>query len=230
MDDKTAAEPFAHRAATGAGADAPRGRRRRALAAGSLLLVVAASLSACSSGGKTAVAGSSPSAPTGSVSAPSAPADSGTPSAGGASSAPTAAPSSGSVQGTTPTRTAPTRPGAPASTPPGGTTGSAPGQPSHLKPTGYLTREDQLTVFFVGGICDKYGLRTDESKAGQVGVQVVITQKAPVGQACPALAKNQGVSADLASPLGNRTVVDLDSGANVPLESVPNGGPVSAAN
>ncbi|MDH6110076.1 hypothetical protein P3T36_005802 [Kitasatospora sp. MAP12-15] len=230
MDDKTAAEPFTPRATTGAVAAAPRGRRRRAVAAGGLLLAVAATLSACGGSSGKPVAGGSPSPVASSPAAPSAPAGSGLPSASApiapAPGTPTTAPG-----GTAPgTGTAPTRPAAPVNTPPAPGSGSAPGLPSHLQPTGYLSSGNQLTVFFFGGVCDKYGLRTDESKAGKVGVQIVITQKAPVGQACPALVKSQAVVATLAAPLQGRAVVDLDTGANVPLESLPNGGPVSASN
>lgn len=98
-----------------------------------------------------------------------------------------------------------------------------------LKPASYLTKGNQLTIFFFGGVCDKYGLKADESKAGQVSVQVVITQKPPAGQLCPDLVKQQSVTADLAQPLQGRTVLS-STGADVPLESVPNGGPVSAGN
>ncbi|WP_035805616.1 hypothetical protein [Kitasatospora mediocidica] len=228
MDDKTAAEPLAHPAVTGAAAGGPRGRRRRALAAGALLLAVAAAVTGCNAKTSTSAAGSpTPSAPA----APSTPAGSPTTAPSTAAGAPTTAPpaAGGGGTGTSSTPAAPTRPAKPSSPPPAGT-GTAPDLPSHLKPNNYLTTGNQLTVFFFGGVCDKYGLKTDESKAGQVGVSVVITEKAPAGQVCPALVKQQGVEATLSHPLQGRAVVDLDTGANVPLESVPNGGPVSAAN
>ncbi|MDH6134800.1 hypothetical protein P3T37_004209 [Kitasatospora sp. MAA4] len=227
MDDKTAAEPLAHPAVSGAAAAGPRGRRRRALAAGALLLAVAATVSGCNSGKTTAAAGSSSPAASASA-APSAGSAAPSPSTpAGTATAPGSAPG-GSTAPTGPAPTRPAKPITPTVPPVGG--GSAPDLPSHLKPNNYLSSGTQLTVFFFGGVCDKYGLKADESKAGQVGVSIVITEKAPAGQACPALVKQQGVQATLAHPLDGRAVVDLDTGANVPLESVPNGGPVSAGN
>lgn len=59
---------------------------------------------------------------------------------------------------------------------------------------------------------------------------MIITQHAPVGRMCPALAKREAVAADLSHPLQGRAVADLDTGADIPLATVPNGGPVSAGN
>jgi hypothetical protein len=106
--------------------------------------------------------------------------------------------------------------------------GIASGEPAPVKrpATGYQLQGDRhLSVFFFAGVCDKYGLKTNESKAGQVDVQVVITQAAPKGQMCPALVKKQAVSADLQQPLAGRKVLDLGSGQVLPLDSDPNGGP-----
>ncbi|MGF1431353.1 hypothetical protein ACQRUO_33255, partial [Kitasatospora sp. LaBMicrA B282] len=101
---------------------------------------------------------------------------------------------------------------------------------TEIKPTSYLTSGNQLTVFFYGVTCDKFGLTADEGRSGTVRVQVVITQHLPVGRMCPALVKQQSVVATLGQPLNGRAVLDATTGANVPLESVPNGGPVSAGN
>ncbi|MFD0330894.1 hypothetical protein ACFQZC_28665 [Streptacidiphilus monticola] len=48
-------------------------------------------------------------------------------------------------------------------------------------------------------------------------VTIVVTQSASPGQICPALAKFQSVSTDLASPLDQRRVVDTSDGHTVPL-------------
>ncbi|MDH6115852.1 hypothetical protein [Kitasatospora sp. GAS204B] len=235
MDENTTAEQLRR-------PSAPLNRRRRSLAAAALLLSVAATVSACggsSSPKSAAAAASASSSPSGSV-APSAGASS--------SSAPTASPSS-PAGGAAGTPTAPGSGSTPAPTGGGAAPGSAtPGSPvkpgapgtpapqppvnpqSQLKPTGYLAKDNQLTVFFFGVVCDKYGLQVDEGRAGTVRAQVVITQHLPVGQMCPALVKQQSVVANLAQPLQGREVVDALTGANIPLESAPNGGPVSAGN
>ncbi|GAA2157882.1 hypothetical protein GCM10009760_60400 [Kitasatospora kazusensis] len=82
-----------------------------------------------------------------------------------------------------------------------------------------------LTVYFYGGTCDTYGLKTDESKAGEVDVRVVIAQPAPRGRECPALVKKNAVSAQLGHPLAGRKVVDLATGQEVPNDPGPVGGP-----
>ncbi|MCX4749535.1 hypothetical protein OG455_29175 [Kitasatospora sp. NBC_01287] len=248
MDENTTAEQLRR-------PSAPLGRRRRSLAAAVLLLSVAATVSACGSSAKSTAAGAtasssssptaaapsspatpsavaSPSSPTGGATGSStAPGTAGTPTAPG--TAPTGSPAApGTPPPATSTPSAPLKPGAPTPVQPGGGSGSQ--QPSNpqepVKPSSYLTKDNQLTVFFFGGVCDKYGLQTDESKSGQVRVQVVITQHAPTGQLCPALIKQQSVVGSLAHPLQGRAVVDANTGADIPLESAPNGGPVSAGN
>ncbi|GAA1969120.1 hypothetical protein [Kitasatospora viridis] len=227
--------------------------RRRALAAAALLLSVTAAVSACgsSSGAKHDTAGASSSAsssasPSGSAStgatsgAPSAPGST-DPSAPGGSASAGAGSGSGSG-GTGAGGSAPTpapqgnnTPGAPAQPTPGnGGVTPEPVDPIHptaaFKPLSYLAKGNQLTVFFDGGICDKYGLKISEDKPGVVGVDVIITQRQPTGQMCPALARQQSVVGTMAQPLNGRSVVSLRDGSAVPLESAPNGGPVSAGN
>ncbi|WP_035850110.1 hypothetical protein [Kitasatospora azatica] len=218
---------------------------RRRLAAAALLLSVTAAVSACggSSGTKT-VASSANSA--GASSSASAAASASASASGSASASPSGAASTGGSSdsastpgaagsstpaggGNPPATSAPLKP---TTAPPAGAT--PPDNPNdakaNLKPLSYLTQNNQLTVFFFGGTCDKYGLKLNETKPGQVGVDVVITVPAKVGQMCPALVKRQSVTADLSQPLQGRTVINLRDGSDVPLESVPNGGPVSADN
>lgn len=57
----------------------------------------------------------------------------------------------------------------------------------------------RLSVTFYGGICEKYGLKLDESKPGTVLAKVVVTEPQKAGMECAALAKQQEVSADLKS-------------------------------
>ncbi|MFI9272508.1 hypothetical protein ACIGXM_17540 [Kitasatospora sp. NPDC052896] len=232
MDEKTTAEPFAHPTASGAAVTGPGGRRRRrVVAAAALLLALTATVSACDKNQNHAGSGASTAAASASA-APSA-SGSGSPAPGASAQSPGGASGSpsGGVQPGGPSKPNPPTGGpTPAPSTPG-TPSVAPGNPpAMLKPVSYLTSGNQLTVFFFGGICDKYGLKTDQSRPGQVGVQIVITQKAPAGQMCPALQKKQTAATDLAQPLNGRMVVDTDSGASVPLESLPNGGPVSAGN
>jgi hypothetical protein len=223
MDDKTTAPHPA--APTGRPA-----RRRRALAAAALLLSVSAAVSACGSsgGGKSAASGASASVATSASPAPSGSA-SGAPSTAataGASAAP------GGAGGAAPTQ-AGDNPSAPLKTQaPGG--GPIPVDPIHhsaaFKPESYLSNGNQLTVFFTGGICSKYALKVNEEPSGTVGVDVVVSQAAPAGQNCPALSKRQSVVGTLSQPLNGRSVVSLRDNSPVPLESAPNGGPVSAGN
>ncbi len=236
MDDNTTVEPLARPLATGR----PRSRGRRALAAGALLMAVAATVGGCGSGGgKTAAASAGSATPvvpsasaTASATAPGSPSASAPPS----SYAPPGPVPGGSLPPAVPTPAptgAPTQPGAP-TTAPGSSGATPPEDPTdpraQLKPLSYLISGGHLTVYFFGGVCDTYGLKADESRAGQVGVRVIVTQRPPVGHLCPALAKREAVAADLAQPLQGRIVVNLDTGADIPLESVPNGGPVSAGN
>jgi hypothetical protein len=75
----------------------------------------------------------------------------------------------------------------------------------------FSTAGTVLTVYFYGGICQKYGLVADQSTAGQVKVTVRVTQGAPAGKMCPMLAELKSVSTDLGSPLDGRTVTDTVS-------------------
>lgn len=83
----------------------------------------------------------------------------------------------------------------------------------------------KLTVWFYGGICEKYALKADESKPGRVDVRVAVAAPMPAGQACAELAKRQTVTAELKQPLMGRAVTDLATGQPVPLESDPHVGP-----
>jgi hypothetical protein len=221
MDDKTTATRPA--APTGGPA------RRRALAAAALLLSVTAAVTACGSSGghKTAATGVAASA---SVSAAASPSDSASGSAAAGSSA---APGDGATAAPGGSGTVPAgRPSAPIKSPSAGDT-PLPVDPIHppaaFKPQSYLVSGTQITVFFTAGICDKYGLKLNEA-SDKVGVDVVITQNAPVGRMCPNLSKVQSVAGTLSQPLNGRPVVSLRDGSPVPLESAPNGGPVSAGN
>ncbi|PYC72949.1 hypothetical protein C7C46_25515 [Streptomyces tateyamensis] len=220
MDESTPAHP-AHR------------RTRRTLAAAALLLSVSTAVSACGggSGSKASIAAtvspsSGASATAGGSADPAAPGQSASPAPGNGSTPGAGAPSAGSTPGGSAPLKPTTAPPAGGATPP-----DNPNDPQQrLKPTGYLTQGNQLTVFFFGGTCEKYGLKLNETKAGQVGVDVVVTQPARVGEMCPALVKSDSVVADLSQPLQGRSVVSLRDGSNVPLETAPNGGPVSAGN
>ncbi|MCC9308728.1 hypothetical protein LN042_16835 [Kitasatospora sp. RB6PN24] len=233
MDDKTTATHPA----------APTGRPtrpRRALAAAALLLSVAAAVTACgSSGGAKSAAGgaSSTSSTSAAASAGASTGPSGSASAApsaGSPAAPSGAPATGQAgasgggSGTLPGG----NPSAPRKSPAPGS--PLPVDPIHpataFKPENYLASGNQLTVFFTGGICDKYALKVNEKPGGVVGVDVVISEPAPSGQNCPALAKRQSVVGTLSQPLNGRSVVSLRDGTPVPLESAPQGGPVSAGN
>ncbi len=180
-------------------------RRRRATALVGLLLAAGA-VTACGSGSSTTAASASMStAPSASPSASASPSPSPSPSrtVGGPGS-PTPAPSA-----------SPSNPGI------------ASGEPAPVKlpAIGYQSQGSTLTVYFFGGTCDTYGLKADESKAGEVDVRVVITQPAPRGRECPALVKRNSVTADLNHPLAGRKVVDLATGQDVPNDPGPVGGP-----
>ncbi|MEV0531480.1 hypothetical protein [Kitasatospora sp. NPDC050463] len=220
----------------GARAGRPRGRRAAALAG---LLLAAAALAGCGDGdGKSAAdsasgsaqpttsATASPGASTSATSsaAPTDPATASppvsTPPADPAASSPDPRPT-GPAPGTGPAQT-PT----PAPTPPGIAVGEpAPnGQPVHPAIT-YRVDASKLTVWFYGGICEKYALKVDESKPGRVDVRVAVAAPMPAGQACAELAKRQTVTAELKQPLMGRAVTDLATGQPVPLESDPHVGP-----
>ncbi|AXI77155.1 hypothetical protein C7M71_006585 [Peterkaempfera bronchialis] len=76
----------------------------------------------------------------------------------------------------------------------------------------YTVDGKQLTVWFWGGVCETYALRTDESRDGEVAVRVVVDKPAAEGEVCPMIAKYQPVRADLEQPLGARRVVDATTG------------------
>jgi len=83
----------------------------------------------------------------------------------------------------------------------------------------YQASGSTLTVYFTAGICDRYGLQTQESQTGRVLVRVVVTAGPTPGEMCPALAKQQSVSTTLTAPLGGRTVVDSSTGDRLPQHS-----------
>ncbi|MFD9129276.1 hypothetical protein [Kitasatospora sp. NPDC059571] len=176
-------------------------RRRAAALAG--LVITAGSLAACGSAGSTGAAdGAGSTAPSASASASAQPSAPASPSP---SDSPTATP-------------APTGPGI------------AVGEPAptavKLPATGYQVQNGtELTVYFFGGVCDKYGLRADESMTGQVRVRVVIAKTADPGKECPRLVKQESVTAQLSKPLDGRKVVDLASGTTLGLSGDMPGGP-----
>ncbi|MFF3003201.1 hypothetical protein ACFVTF_10375 [Kitasatospora sp. NPDC057940] len=214
-------------------------RGRRAVALAGLALAAVVTVAGCNGDGKTSSDSAAAGAATtsaGASTSPEAPASSGAPSA----PAPTASPSATSDQPgqTPPTKWAPTAaspaPGQPSTAGSGGTPpgpGIAVGEPD---PAGSGARpavsyrvdgSNGLTVYFFGGVCQKYALKADESHAGRVDVRIVVAAPVQPGQVCNALAKRQSVSADLRSPLAGRTVTDQSSGQNVPLEADPHMGP-----
>ncbi|WP_371482080.1 hypothetical protein [Kitasatospora sp. NBC_00315] len=201
----------------------PRGRRAAVAVAG--LALALGAVAGCGSGGAPGADGATaqPSAVAGSTAPTASPSPAASdPAAGGPTASPSAssAPSPGTGATTEPGPGGPSRPGI------------APGEPAPVpggrQTISYQLSGNRLTVWFYGGVCEKYGLKVDESKPGQVGIRIVVTTPAPAGQACPAIAKRQSVTGDLAKPLMGRTVVDTDRGAEVPLESEYHGGPVPA--
>ncbi|QMU68497.1 hypothetical protein [Streptacidiphilus sp. P02-A3a] len=111
--------------------------------------------------------------------------------------------------------------------PSGASGGSATATPTPggqaVKGTGYSSDGDELTVYFYAGICDKYGLRADQSTPGEVLVSVVVTQPEKSGTACPMLVRQQQLSTDLGAPLDGRRVVDSGTGQNLPQLDAPTG-------
>ncbi|MGW4891099.1 hypothetical protein ACWEQL_02355 [Kitasatospora sp. NPDC004240] len=195
------------------------GVRRAAALAG--LLLAAAALTACGDGDKAA--SDKATSPAASSTAPAAPTASPSPGASGGSASPSAT-VPGDPSATTPgprpaTPTAPPTAPTPAATPPNN--GIAVGEPAPVAHQAITYRIDgsRLTVWFYGGICEKYGLKADESKPGRVDVRVVVTQPMPAGQACAELAKRQTVTVDLKQPLTGRAVTDISTGQLVPLEA-----------
>ncbi|MFJ9519744.1 hypothetical protein ACIRPK_15955 [Kitasatospora sp. NPDC101801] len=183
-------------------------RSRRAVGVAGLLLALAAA-TACGSGASGTTAGSSGS--------PSAPA-----------SAPAASPSA-SPSNPDPRPSSPPKPSAeptPAESRPGIAVGE-PDPSGRLVGSAYRVDGLRLAVTFYGGICEKYGLKLDESKPGTVLAKVVVTQPQQAGTECVALAKQQEVSADLKTPLGGRTVFDQTTNQELPRSQGPDpvGGP-----
>ncbi len=148
------------------------------------------------------------------VAAATACASSGTASARPSSSAvgSTAAPSTGapSSSSAAPSASPSINPGGPASG-----VSPSPGQ-QVIHGLGYTSNGDELTVKFYAGICEKYGLDADQSKAGEVLVRIVVTTPAPSGRPCPMVITEQSVSTDLGSPLDQRTVIDAGTGKALP--------------
>jgi len=104
----------------------------------------------------------------------------------------------------------------------GSGTGAGPAAPT-FKGTGYTADGERLTVDFFAGICDKYGLKANESTPGRVVVTIVVTQYPQQGQRCPMLVKEQQVSATLAAPLDGRAVVDSSTGTALPQVNTSTG-------
>ncbi|MFC1435785.1 hypothetical protein ACEZDB_34640 [Streptacidiphilus sp. N1-3] len=179
-----------------------RSSTTRRLAALAVLGVVAlGGTNACASGSATTSAGGS---------------SSGSPSAGASTggTVPSLVPLPTEIPPTTPPSTAPVGGGA-----------SAPATPSGIKAENYTTVNTTLTVNFYAGVCATYSLRADQSSTpGEVKVTVLARPKTAKGQMCPQLVQLQSVSANLGSPLDQRTVVDTVSGKAVPLaHTIPGG-------
>ncbi|MFE2727760.1 hypothetical protein [Kitasatospora sp. NPDC059327] len=213
------------------GARAGRSRGRRAAVLTGLLLAAAA-VAGCGGGDGKAAADSASGSTRATASA--------TPSPGGSAPATSPAAPSASATASPPVTTPPADPSAntpaprptgpaqsptPAPTPPGIAVGEPdPNGPVHPAIT-YRVDGSKLTVWFYGGICEKYALKADESKPGRVDVRVTVAAPMPAGQACAELAKRQTVTAELKQPLMGRAVTDLATGQPVPLESDPHVGP-----
>ncbi|SDT77826.1 hypothetical protein SAMN05216371_5550 [Streptomyces sp. TLI_053] len=228
-----------------------RSGRARATALAGLALAAVAVLAGCDGGTKAAsdtAASGAERAPASASASPGAATGSADPAAPAATSAPTA-PTPVTTPPVDPTVTAPdprpaspapaTKPAAPATTPtpaptpPGGNgiavgepppNGTGSGSPVHPAIT-YRVDGNKLTIWFYGGICQRYALKADESKPGRVDVRVTTAAPVPAGQACAELAKRQTVTADLKQPLQGRAVTDLATGQEVPLEADAKIGP-----
>ncbi|MFJ6140601.1 hypothetical protein [Kitasatospora sp. NPDC092286] len=209
----------------GARAVRPRGRRMVALAG--LVLAAATSVAGCggdSRAASDAAAGSArPSASAPPTDGAVAPAPVTTPPADPSADAPEPRPT-GPAPSSVPSAPAQS----PAPTPPGN--GIAVGEPAPNGPAThpaitYRVDGARLTVWFYGGICEKYALKADESRPGRVDVRVTVAAPVPSGQVCAQVAKRQSVTADLKQPLAGRAVTDLATGEAVPLEADPHVGP-----
>ncbi|WP_037577209.1 hypothetical protein [Phaeacidiphilus oryzae] len=100
--------------------------------------------------------------------------------------------------------------------PPRGTSSSAYPVGHPLNAGSYQASGDKITVYFVAGVCESYGLHADESHSGQVRITVSVTKAPPAGQMCPTLERMQSLAATLHAPLGSRAVVDLSNGKRLP--------------
>ncbi|MEV7180752.1 hypothetical protein [Kitasatospora sp. NPDC093679] len=183
---------------------AARRRRAAVLAAGVALVV--GGVSACGSQTSTGAGGAPSAAPTASASASGAPAS------------PSPSPSPSGAGSSAPQPGQPTQPGI------------AVGEPTPtaaVLPAISYTLEGgtHLTVYFYGGVCEQYGLKADEQAPGLVRVRVMVEKPAPRGKECPALAKKESVSAELAQPLGDRKVIDMTSGTGLTMTGDVPGGP-----
>ncbi|KIQ61841.1 hypothetical protein TR51_21520 [Kitasatospora griseola] len=194
----------------------PAHLRRTALALAAVSLA-GGLLTAC--GSSTPTAAGSPGS-----SSPSAASDA-TPGPGTAApGSPTATPSGGADTGA---QSSPT-PGTGQPTSPGIAVGEHPPTAVRIPVTGY--RQDsptQLTVFYVAGVCDKYGVRLEEDAPPTVKLRIVITRTATPGQACPQLMKEQQATVTLPRPMNGGGVVDTATGDQVPVQTdgVGVGGP-----
>ncbi|MED7950972.1 hypothetical protein ACFVYP_35245 [Kitasatospora sp. NPDC058201] len=223
-----------------------RSGRARAVTLAGLVLAAATVLAGCGDGAKSGsdAAASGTAAPSASAPAPPAAGTAETPSAPGSAPASPSAPAPVTTPPADPTATTPDpRPASPppatttpapaltptpAQTPPGGN-GIAVGEPppngSQVHPAiTYRVDGNRLTVWFYGGICQRYALKADESHPGRVDIRVTVAAPVPAGQACADLAKRQTVVSDLKQPLQGRTVTDLATGREVPLEADPHVG------
>ncbi|MFF2718736.1 hypothetical protein [Streptomyces sp. NPDC058011] len=81
------------------------------------------------------------------------------------------------------------------------------------KATSYAADGRTLEVTFWGSVCSTY-TASAEASAGQV--RVTITEKPQKGGACIMIAKELKQTVTLEKPLGDRTVIDAESGAAVP--------------
>ncbi|PBC72066.1 hypothetical protein BX265_6682 [Streptomyces sp. TLI_235] len=181
-------------------------RRRRAAVLAAGVALVLGGVAACGSQASTGADGAPSAQPTASASA----------SAGAASPSPSAGQSGAASASPEPGQ--PTKPGI------------AVGEPTptvaSLPAVSYTVEGGtHLTVWFYGGVCEEYALRANEEAPGLVRVRVVVDKPAPRGKECPALAKKESVSAELAQPLGDRKVIDMTSGSGLTMTGDVPGGP-----
>ncbi|RSS83465.1 hypothetical protein [Streptomyces sp. WAC06614] len=81
----------------------------------------------------------------------------------------------------------------------------------------YSEGDRKLTVNFWGGACSDYGLEVRES-AQSVLVKIIDTPRQP-GRACILIAEDMSLTAKLEQPLGDRKVIDVKSGQELPRQS-----------